>query len=95
MRSLLPKLTLAIISSAVLVYAVDYGWLRTRMSRDASSAFGTVQVEVIDRIPQKGNKAEYVPEGMQSETCVRSLLPHFSDSPCWYLRRNTLRQVNF
>jgi hypothetical protein len=93
MKSLLPKIAMWVIATLMTVYLMDYAWLRVRVSR--GSGFDTVQVEVVDEIPQKGNKAEYVPEGPQAETCVRSLFPHMEDTPCWYLRRHALRQVNF
>ena len=82
-----------VLISIAFVYAIDYEWLRVRVSR--GTGFDTVQVQVVDQIPQKGNKAEYVPESPQDETCVRSLFPHLDDSPCWYLRRHAVRQVNF
>ena len=95
MRTLLPRVATAFVVTLLLIYAFDWVWLHMRISRHQTAAFDTVQVEVIDQIPEKGNKAEYVPEGAQPETCVRSIFPHNGDSPCWYLRRHATRQINF
>ena len=80
--------------AAALLYFADYAWLRLRLAR-SQPAYDTVQVEVVEQIPQKGNNAEYVPEEPQTQTCVRSLFPHTGDQPCWYLRRHAQQQVNF
>lgn len=85
----------AFLAFLAFAFLCDGVWLRIRMSRDPNSVTDTVQVEVIEQIPQKGNKAEYVPEAPQPETCVRSLFPHGGSSPCWYLRRHATRQINF
>jgi hypothetical protein len=85
----------ALLLLLALVYVADYAWLQVRASRNESSAYDSVQVEVVEQIPQKGNKAEYVPEDPQAQTCVRSIFPHMGDQPCWYLRRHAQQQVNF
>ncbi len=81
------------LGSAILLFAADYGWLRLRVAR--GDAFDTVQIEVVEQIPQKGNKAEYVPEDPRLESCVRSILPHMDQQPCWYLKRHAHQQINF
>lgn len=81
-----------LLATAVL-YACDYGLLRVRVARN--QGFDSVQVDVVYQIPQKGNKAEYVPAEPQTQTCVRSLFPHMGSQPCWYLRRHTQQQVNY
>jgi hypothetical protein len=95
MKSFVARGLVVVLAIFALAYLLDYGWLRIRISQGESRAFDTLQVEVVDVIPQKGNKAEYVPEGAQSETCVRSLFPHSGSTPCWYLKRHAVRQVNF
>ncbi|HEY3929574.1 MAG TPA: hypothetical protein VGL89_14460 [Candidatus Koribacter sp.] len=93
MKRILLRMLAGLLLAAALFYAADYAWLRVRVGRNA--AFDTVQVEIVDQIPQKGNKAEYVPQEPQMQTCVRSILPHLGDQPCWYLRRHSSQQVNF
>jgi hypothetical protein len=95
MQSLLLRGFLAAGVLLATVFLVDYAWLRVRIAQGNTRAFDTVQVQVVDEIPQKGNKAEYLLEGMQSETCVRSVFPHSGAAPCWYLKRHAVRQVNF
>ena len=83
-----------VVAAFLTLYLADYAWLRIRLARSAN-VYDTVQVEVVEQIPQKGNKAEYVPQDPQTQTCVRSLFPHLDDQPCWYLRRHTFQQVNY
>jgi hypothetical protein len=94
MKAGLLRAAIGIIIVLVVVYVVDYAWLRVRVARGLE-AFDTLQVETVDQVPQKGNKAEYIPEAPQNQTCVRSMFPHLGDQPCWYLRRHTQQQVNF
>lgn len=94
MKRGLLRAAIGMVLVVVLVYVVDYAWLGIRVSRGLE-AFDTVQVEVVDQVPQKGNKAEYIPEAPQTQTCVRSIFSHLGDQPCWYLRRHTQQQVNF
>jgi len=84
-----------IVLIVALVYVGDTVWLRIRMARNPNSATDSVRVDIVYQIPQKGNKAEYVPQESQMQSCVRSLFPHMGDQPCWYLRRHTQQQVNF
>lgn len=79
------------VACAAVLYLGDYLVLRLR----GTGGYDSVQVDVVYQIPQKGNKAEYVPQGVQSQACVRSLFPHDGNRPCWYLRRHTTQQVNF
>lgn len=78
----------------MLLFAADYGWLRTRISRN-DPAFDSVLIEVVEQIPQKGNKAEYVPQDPRPQSCVRSIFPHMDQQPCWYLKRHAQQQINF
>ncbi len=80
--------------SAIVLFAADYAWLRVRIAR-SDAAFDTVRVDVVEQIPQKGNKAEYVPEDPQLQSCVRSIFPHMDQQPCWYLKRHAHQQINF
>jgi hypothetical protein len=82
------------VGSAILLFAADYAWLRVRIAGN-DAAFDTVQIDVVEQIPQKGNKAEYVPEDPQLQSCVRSIFPHMDQQPCWYLKRHAHQQINF
>jgi hypothetical protein len=45
-------------------------------------------------VQQKDGKTEYEEGDPETQTCVNSLFPHLGYSPCWYLRRHKLLQVN-
>ena len=78
------------LASCLLVYAVDWGWMRLRMLHGATfgQAFGTVQVEQYLTTPLKGNKAEYDYMGKVAQECANSLFPQADRTPCWWLRRH-------
>jgi len=40
------------------------------------------------------NQIEYSVGSPIVETCVDTLLPHFGHTPCWYLRRHTIQEVD-
>jgi hypothetical protein len=78
----------------VVLFVGDYSWLRVRAARN-QNPYDIVQIQVVEQIPQKGNKAEYVPQDPRMQSCVRSIFPHENQQPCWYLRRHTQQQINF
>ncbi len=94
MNRVLLRAVIGVLAVVALAWVVDYVWLRVRVARGLS-AFDTLEINLVMQVPQKGNKAEYIPEAPQTQTCVRSIFPHLGDQPCWYLRRHTQQQVNF
>ena len=54
---------------ALTLYVVDFVVLRIKVAR--GDGYDLVQVHVVYQIPQKGNKAEYVPGDPQTESCAR------------------------
>ena len=52
-----------------------------------------VTVNAYYAVPQKTGKMEYDFQSSQQETCVSALLPHMGYTPCWYLRRQTDKQI--
>jgi hypothetical protein len=88
------KVVAGLILLAVALEAGDYAWLRLRIARN-QDPYDHVQVQTVQVIPHKGNKAEYVPLEPVGETCVRSLFPHMGYQTCWYLRRHTQQQINY
>jgi hypothetical protein len=80
-----------------LVYVGDLWLVHWRMAYPAAgAAFGSVKMERLYAIPQKGGKTEYEFDARQPEVtvpCVRSLLPHMGYSPCWYLQRNSQKPI--
>ncbi len=83
-----------VILCGALLFVADYLWLRIRVARNVNP-YDQIQVQIVEQIPQKGNKAEYVPEEPQLKSCVRSIFPHEAQPPCWYLRRHTQEQISF
>ena len=95
MKAILLRGIAALIVLTAAVFVVDLVWLQIRIGHNPNSAFDSVQVDLVDVVPLKGSKAEYLPQGIEAQTCVRSLFPHKGDQPCWYLRRHAQQQVNF
>ena len=75
-----------LVTAAAVLYAGDWIVLRIRMAR--GTAFSTVQVDQLLASPLKGNKVEYDYMGTVAQPCVRSIFPHDSDVPCWWLKRH-------
>jgi hypothetical protein len=73
----------------VVLYLGDWILLRVRPQADSS-----VQVEQFLRTPLKGQKEEFDYMGTVAEPCVRSLFPHSSDTPCWWLERHKIQWVS-
>ena len=73
----------AAVAVPILLYAGDYLSLRLRIPN--REPFGTVQVQRYYEVSLKNRKTEYMRDEPRPQTCVRSLLPHYGDTPCWYL----------
>ena len=71
-------------------YAADYLLARMR----GPNALGTVQVQPYYAVPLKDGKTEFMMLDPETRTCVKSLLPHFGYSPCWYLDGRKQQKIN-
>jgi hypothetical protein len=103
--SLLPRMirvvVLRVLLGLVLVlcvtFIVDFLQLKYRIWRN-HQPYGTVTVQIMyaisEKAPRGAQKTEYEMGGSQDQTCVNALFPQLGYSPCWYLRRNTQKQVN-
>jgi hypothetical protein len=75
-----------------IVYAVDFSWYHLRL---AAPTLG-VPTSSVHRlrmlaIPEKGNRIEYQLDETRPEEdlpCTRTLFPHSSEQPCWYVSRH-------
>ena len=74
-----------------ILYAGDLIVLRLRTGRTDSSS---VQVEQFLRTPLKGQKEEFDYMGTIAQPCVPSLFPHWSETPCWWLRKHTVQWLS-
>jgi len=77
----------ALIAALVLLYAVDFATLHSRISH--GTAFQTIQVHQFLSTPLKGQKEEYDYIGDIPMTCSRSIFPQAGNQPCWWLARHT------
>lgn len=91
---------LAVILLASLVFAVyvcDYAWLKLRAAYPRlGQAFSSVHMTRLYAIEIKGGKTEYELDAQQPEVtlpCVRSLLSHLGQKPCWYLQRQSQKPI--
>ena len=80
---------------AALVWIADWLVLRHTV-RQGGEAFGEVEVHYRYAIHLKNRRIEQRNEKARMEECVRSLFPHYNDTPCWYLERhaNQLQELN-
>ena len=85
-------LKIALVSLSIL-YISDYALIRYRMAKNRSP-FGTVPVQRYYAVPQKNRKTEFYFDQPQDQSCIHSLFPHFGYSPCWYLNRKRVKQIN-
>jgi hypothetical protein len=84
------RILAAILLVLAAAYAGDYLMARLR----GANALTTVQVEPYYAVPLKDGKTEFMMLDPESQTCVRSLLPHFGYSPCWYLDGRKQQRIN-
>jgi len=68
-----------VLAFLVVLYVGD--WAVQRVAGSSS-----VQVEQFLRTPLKGQKEEFDYMGTVAQPCARSLFPHDSESPCWWLK---------
>jgi hypothetical protein len=79
---------LALVSLTALLYVADDLWARFRGRPVEQMKVGRYYVAV-----NHWNQVEYSVGPSVMETCVDALMPHFGNTPCWYLRRHTIQQV--
>ena len=74
---------------AILVALYVGDWVVQRVAGSSS-----VQVEQFLRTPLKGQKEEFDYMGTVAQPCARSLFPHSSESPCWWLKWHKVQWVS-
>ena len=85
------KAIAALVAVLVFAYAVDYLSLRFAIPR--RDPIGSVQVQRYYEVALKNRKTEYMRDVPRQQPCVRSLFPHYGDTPCWYLEKHTKQTV--
>jgi hypothetical protein len=86
-RQALIRGTLLLACLAALLFVGDFAVLRYRVAA-GTQAFGKVTVRPYYAVRLKSGKTEFLFQDTREETCVNSLFPHLSRTPCWYLRRH-------
>ena len=79
---------LVLVSLAALTYVADDFWSRFRRR-----PVEQIKVDRIYAAVNQWNQVEYSIGTPVMETCIDALMPHFGYTPCWYLRRHTIRQI--
>ena len=91
MTRLWVRILQGLLAVLLVLYLGDWAILKMRTGSQASSS---VQVEQFLRTPLKGQKEEFDYMGTVAQPCVRSLLPHSSQAPCWWLERHKTQWVS-
>lgn len=79
---------LVLVSLAGLTYVGDDLWWRFRRRPVEQVKVDRVYADV-----DHWNHVEYSVGTPIMETCIDALMPHSGHTPCWYLKRHTLRQI--
>ena len=79
---------LFLVSLAVLIYVADDLWSRYRKRPVEHIKVDRVYADV-----DHWDHLEYSIGTPIMETCIDALMPHFGYTPCWYLKRHTIRQI--
>lgn len=92
-----PKIAKRALIVGLGAFAIVYGsdclwvWYETRHP-NAGGTFGAVTFYYAT--PLKSHRVEVFYDQPQTEACVRSLLPHFGERPCWYAGRKSIRLID-
>lgn len=85
------RVVAAVLAVPVVVYGMDFLSLRLRIPN--REPIGSVEVQRSFEVALKNRKTEYMRDEPRPMPCVRSLLPHYGDKPCWYLARHTKQTI--
>jgi len=89
-----PRMLLIAVALLLVVYLGDYVSI-SHLIPNGREQFGSVEVRKLLAVPQKDHKTEYIADPPQREQCVHSLFPQLGLTPCWYLERHAVQQVNY
>jgi hypothetical protein len=82
------KMSLAgVLAAAGLLWAGDY-WILARKAARDGDAFGQIEVHRRYAVHLRNKRTEQDFAKPAMEECVKSLFPHYDESPCWYLARH-------
>ena len=79
---------LLLVSLTDLTYIADELWARFR-----GRPVEQIRVDRVYADVDHWNHIEYSIGTPIKETCIDAFMPHFGYTPCWYLKRHTIRQI--
>ena len=83
------RAVLVVVILFVVAFVVDAVQLRL-----SSNPSGSVSVNRYYAVGLKNGKTEMMYAEPENQTCVNSMFPHRGYSPCWYLRRHNVKQID-
>jgi hypothetical protein len=89
-----PRLLFIAGALLLLLYLGDYISIVYRIP-NGREQFGSVEVRKLLAVPQKDRKIEYIADPPEAQQCVHSLFPQMGLTPCWYVSRHAMQQVNY
>ena len=89
LSSILSRIATVLVVLVIVLYLGDYIVMKIR-----SEPTGTCQVTKLYAVPQKDGKTQYEAGDPETQTCANSIFPHLGYSPCWYVKRHKMQQVN-
>jgi hypothetical protein len=92
-RNALTSAAIALCTLFIVLYAGDYAVLRYRIARGGSNSVLST-LTILYAAPIRGDKLSVFSGQPETQTCVRSIFPQLSYTPCWYARRHTFRVIN-
>jgi hypothetical protein len=79
---------------AVVVVLLVVAWLTDYIQlRRSARPTGSVEIKRYFAVGLKNGKTEMMYAEPQTETCVNAVFPHQGYSPCWYVARHAVRQI--
>jgi hypothetical protein len=93
MKRIIKRVFLALAGVFALVFTADYVSVRFGIPGHRAQ-FDYFDVRHFYAVKLKNRKTSYMFGQPQSTECVNSLLPHYGDTPCWYMKRHTVIQEN-
>jgi hypothetical protein len=91
-RPLLSRAAAILLGALAIAYLTDTVVFSHRVSTNSGTAFGSV--EIYYTTPLKGSRFEFFNEQPQTVSCAHALFPHNGVSPCWYVSRHKMQQIN-
>jgi hypothetical protein len=90
---LLKRIATLIVATIAIYYVGEFISIKYRIPA-SREPLGTVQITKLYAVLQKDGKTEYEAGEPETQTCVNSIFPHLGYSPCWYVKRHKVQQVN-